>query len=277
MTKVAIVTGGSEGIGEAIAARFAKENYHVVIAARDAAKLTKVASQLKSQFATPVVPMPTDVREPKQVQDLVAQTIADFGQLDVLVNNAGLYSTGPTEEFTLEEWHRVIDTNLWGYIHTTHAVLPYLVSQQAGSILNICSIAGKVPMPYSTLYTTSKFAIAGMSQALSAELSNKGIQVCAIYPNIIQTDFPNKAVLQGKDLADKKSRYQQLEKTLSMPFIEKTEDVADAVWQALEHNEREHVLGSAKLINGMHGMLPRMTEKIMQTVFRNKDSAASKL
>ncbi len=270
--KVVVVTGGSEGIGRAIAARFARENYRVVIAARDAAKLTKTASELESEFATPVMAVPTDVREPEQVQDLIAKTISDLGQLDVLVNNAGLFSTGPTEEFTLEDWHRVIDTNLWGYIHTTHAVLPYFVSQQAGTILNICSVAGKVPMPYSTLYTTSKFAIAGMSQALSAELSSKGIQVCAIYPNIIQTDFPEKAVTKGKDPKDKKARYQQLEQTLSMPFIEKPEDVANAAWQAFEHNKSEHILGSAKLMSGLNSLFPSLTQQMIRVVFQNKDS-----
>ncbi|KPQ33701.1 MAG: Short-chain dehydrogenase [Phormidesmis priestleyi Ana] len=273
--KVALVTGGSEGIGRAIATRFAKENYHVVIAARDAAKLTEAASQIKTEWATPVVPMPTDVRDPKQVQDLVEQTIADFGQLDVLVNNAGLYSTGPTEEFTLEDWHQVIDTNLWGYIHTIQAALPHFIAQQKGAIVNLCSIAGKLPMPYLAPYTTSKFAISGLSQALSAELSPKGIQVCAVYPNIIKTAFPEKAVLQGKNPEDKKARYQQLKQTVSMPFIEKPEDVANGVWQALQNNESEPILGSAKLMGGLHALLPRLTQRMLRMVFQNKDSLTS--
>ena len=272
--KVALVTGGSEGIGKAIASRLAKENYHVVIAARDAAKLTETASELKARFATPVVPMPTDVRDPQQVQGLVKQIIADFGRLDVLVNNAGLYSTGPTEAFSLEEWHKVIDTNLWGYIHTIHAVLPYFVSQKAGAIVNICSVAGKLPMPYHALYTTSKFAISGLSQSLSAELSPKGIQVCAIYPNIIQTDFPEKAVLRGKNSEDEQARYRQLEQTLSVPFIEKPDDVASAVWHALENNESEHILGSAKLMSGLNAVLPQLTQRMVRLIFRNKDSTS---
>lgn len=269
--KVALVTGGSEGIGRAIAARLAQENYHVVIAARDAAKLTAAASDLKTQFATPVVPMPTDVRDPKQVQALIEQIMADFGQLDVLVNNAGLYSTGPTEEFTLEDWHRVIDTNLWGYIHTIHAALPHMLAKKSGAIVNLCSVAGKVPMPYHTLYTTSKFAISGLSQSLSAELSPKGVQVCAIYPNIIKTNFPEKAVMQGKDLEDQKARYQQLDQTLSVPFIEKPDDVAKAVWDAIENNESEHILGSAKLMSGMHAVLPSLTQRMVRMIFKHKD------
>ncbi|MEL6355056.1 MAG: SDR family oxidoreductase [Cyanobacteria bacterium J06627_28] len=269
--KVVIVTGGSKGIGKAIATRFAKENYHVVIAARSADKLTETATELKAQFPTPIVPIPTDVRDPKQVQDLVAKTIADFGQLDVLVNNAGLYSTGPTEAFTLEDWHQVLDTNLWGYIHSIHAVLPYFVAQQRGAILNICSVAGKVAMPYSSMYTTSKFAIAGLSQALSTELSTKGVQVCAIYPNIIQTDFPDKAVLQGNSADDQAARYQLLEKTLSMPFIEKPEDVANAAWKALTQNESEHLVGSAKLMTTLNALLPRVTRQMIRFAFQGKD------
>ncbi|MBE9060614.1 SDR family oxidoreductase [cf. Phormidesmis sp. LEGE 11477] len=272
--KVALVTGGSEGIGRAIAARFAQADYQVVIAARDAAKLTTAASELKTQFATPVVPIPTDVRDPEQVQDLIQQIMTDFGQLDVLVNNAGLYSSGPTEEFTLEDWHQVIDTNLWGYIHTIHAALPHMIAKKSGAIMNICSIAGKMPMPYLTLYTTSKFAISGLSQALSAELAPKGVQVCAIYPNIIQTNFPEKAVMQGKDLVDQKARYEQLEQTLSMPFIEQPEDVADAVWSALERNESEHIFGSAKLMGGLHALVPGLTQRMLRTIFKNKDEGS---
>lgn len=269
--KVALVTGGSDGIGRAIATRLAKENYQVAIAARGSEKLSATARALEAQFSTTVLPIPTDVRDSDQVQGLVKQVITEFGQLDVLVNNAGLYSSGPTEEFTLEDWHEVIDTNLWGYIHTIHAVLPYFVAQKAGAIVNICSIAGKLPMPYLTPYTTSKYAISGLTQAMSAELSPKGIQVCAIYPNIIQTDFPERAVMKGKNAADRQARYRQLEQTLSVPFIEKPEDVASAVWEALKHKESEHVVGTAKLMNGMHTVLPQFTQWMLRTVFKNKD------
>lgn len=271
--KVALITGGSEGIGYAIAQRLAKESYKIAITARTPEKLVEAASKIKMQFATPVMPIPTDVRNPDQVKQLVEQVIEEFGQLDLLVNNAGLYSSGPTEVFTLEDWHEVIDTNLWGYIHTIHAVLPYFTERQSGTIVNICSIAGKVPMPYQTIYTTSKHAIAGLSQSLSAELAPKGVQVCAIYPNIIRTEFPEKAVLEGASPEDKQARYQQLEQTLTMPFIETPEDVANAVWQSLSHNSRERVPGSAKLLNGMHSTLPQLTQWMLRSIFQNKDKA----
>jgi len=269
--KVVLVTGGSEGIGRAIAQKFAKADYRVAIAARTPEKLVEAASELKMQSANPVMPIPTDVRDPDQVKQLVEKVIAEFGQLDVLVNNAGLYSSGPTEAFSLEDWHEVIDTNLWGYIHTIHAVLPYFVAQRSGAIVNICSIAGKVPMPYQTIYTTSKHAISGLSQSLHAELAPKGIHVCAIYPNIIRTDFPEKAVLRGSTPEDKEARYKQLEQTLSVPFVEKPDDVANAVWQALNNQESDRVPGSAKLLNGMNSVMPQLTQWMLQTVFKNKD------
>ena len=269
--KVALITGGSEGIGRAIARKFAKADYRVAIAARTPEKLVETASELKTAFATPVLPIPTDVRDPEQVKQLVEQVIAEFGQLDVLVNNAGLYSSGPTELFSLEDWHEVIDTNLWGYIHTIHAALPYFVAQQSGAIANICSIAGKVPMPYQTIYTTSKHAISGLSQSLHAELAPKGIHVCAIYPNIIDTTFPKKAVIRGSTPEDKAARYQQLETTLSVPFVEKPEDVANAVWQALAERDSDHTPGSAKLLNGMNSVFPQLTQWMLQNIFKNKD------
>lgn len=271
--KVALVTGGSEGIGLAIATKFAKEGYRVAIAARTPEKLVEAANEIKTHSPTPILPVPTDVRDPAQVRQLVDKVIAEFDQLDVLVNNAGLYSSGPTEEFSLEDWHTVLDTNLWGYIHTIHAVLPYFVERRSGAIVNICSIAGKVPMPYQTIYTTSKHAIAGLIQSLSAELAPKGVQVSAIYPNIIQTDFPEKAVLKGANPDDKQARYQQLEKTLSMPFIETPEDVSNAVWQCLQSQRTEQVPGSAKLLNGMNSVLPGLTQWGLRAIFKNKDSA----
>ncbi len=271
--KVVLITGGSKGIGRAIAERFARADYRVAIAARTPEKLVETASALKTCCTTPVMPIPTDVRDPNQVKQMVDQVLAEFGQLDVLVNNAGLYSTGPTEEFSLEDWHEVIDTNLWGYIHTIHAVLPYFVARGSGAIVNICSIAGKVPMPYTAPYTTSKHAIAGLSQSLSAELSPKGIQVCAIYPNIIRTDFAEKAVMRGKTEEDRQARRQQIDQTLAVPFVEKPEDVAEAVWQALAQGE-DHVMGSAKLMNGMYAAFPKLTQWTIRTIFKNKDTAA---
>ncbi len=269
--KVALVTGGSKGIGRAIAQRFTQADYRVAIAARTPETLVEAASELKTKSATPVMPIPTDVRDPDQVKHLVEQVIAEFGQIDVLVNNAGLYSAGPTEEFSLQDWHEVIDTNLWGYIHMIHAVLPHFIAQKSGTIVNICSIAGKVPMPYQTVYTTSKHAIAGLSQSLSAELAPKGIHVCAIYPNIIRTEFPEKAVIKGSTPDDREARYQQLETTLSMPFIEKPEDVANAVWQSIVQQNDERVPGSAKLLNGMNSAMPQLTRWMLRTIFKNKD------
>ena len=275
--RVALITGGSEGIGRAIAQRFSKEdNYRIAIAARTPEKLVETASTIKTLSATPVMPIPTDVRDPQQVKQAVEKVIAEFGQIDILVNNAGLYCSGPTEEFSLEDWHQVLDTNLWGYIHTIHATLPHFVAQKSGAIVNICSIAGKVPMPYQTPYTVSKHAITGLSQSLSAELAPKGIHVCAIYPNIIRTDFPEKAVIKGASPDDQTARYQQLEQTLSMPFIEKPEDVANAVWQALSNHRQEQVPGSAKLLNGMNSMLPQLTQWMLRTIFKNKDESATK-
>lgn len=273
--KIALVTGGSEGIGKAIAERLIKEEYDgIAIAARTPEKLVATASELKTRLATPVMPIPTDVRDPQQVQQAVEQVLAEFGQIDLLVNNAGIYSSGPAEEFSLEDWHQVIDTNLWGYIHMIHAVLPHMVAQQSGAIVNICSIAGKVPMPYLVPYTTSKHAIAGLSQSLSAELAPKGIHVCAIYPNIIRTGFPEKAVMRGKTSEDKTARREQLNQTLAMPFIEKPEDVAEAVWQALTNQESERLPGSAKLMGGMNAVFPKATQWMLRTIFQNKDKSA---
>lgn len=168
--KVVLITGGSEGIGRAIAERFAKEDYQVAIAARTPEKLVETVSDLKTRFVTPVMPIPTDVRDPDQVKQMVDQVLAEFGQLDVLVNNAGLYSSGPAEEFSLEDWHEVIDTNLWGYIHTIHAVLPYFVAQGSGAIVNICSGQGRYrcPTPRPTPRVNMRSRVSASHSALNS-------------------------------------------------------------------------------------------------------------
>jgi NAD(P)-dependent dehydrogenase (short-subunit alcohol dehydrogenase family) len=273
--KIALITGGSAGIGRVIAERLAQEKYDgIAIAARHLQNLEDTAREITATFAVPVLPVPTDVRDPEQVRQLVARVIEEFGQIDTLVNNAGLYSSGPVEKFSLEDWHQVLDTNLWGYIHTIESVLPHLIAQRAGAIVNICSIAGKVPMPYLVPYTTSKHAIAGLSQSLSAELAPKGIHVCAIYPNIIRTGFVDRAVIRGQDSADKAARRQQLEQTLAAPFVEKPEDVANAVWQALSERRSDRTPGSAKLLVGMNATFPKATRWLLRTLFQNQDRAA---
>lgn len=241
------------------------------MAARQPERLNQAAAEVQSHnSAISVLAVPTDVTDPNQVNVLVEKALAQYGAIDVLVNNAGIYISGAVEQFSLEDWHRAIDTNLWGYIHTIHALLPQFAQRKSGTIVNVGSIGGKVPLAYLAPYTTSKFAVTGLTEALQTELEHKGIHVCGIYPNLIKTDFLERAVFRGNDAADTAARRRQVEQTLQVPLVEKPEDVAKAVWDAVKHH-RSEVVGSAKLSTLLYRLFPQLLQWTVKKTFQNKD------
>jgi short-subunit dehydrogenase len=213
----------------------------------------------------------TDVKDPERVSLLIEKAIDYFGYIDVLVNNAGIYISGPAEEFSLDDWHQAIDTNLWGYIHTIHAVLPHFLGQGSGAIVNVSSIGGKVPLPYLVPYTTSKFAITGLTEALHTELAPKGIHVGGVYPNLISSDFLERAIFRGKDPEDAAARRKQVEQILKVPLVEKPEQVAQAIWEVVQYKHKEVIVGSANLSIASNNLLPSPTQWLLRTTFKNQD------
>lgn len=277
MASTVLITGSSQGIGKATALQFARNGYNVILSARNVDRLNAAAEEVKalsthaSASAQLVSAIPADVRDSEQVRKLIDQSIAQYSSIDVLVNNAGIYISGPADSFSLEDWHTVIDTNLWGYIHTIHALLPHMIAQGKGTIVNVASSGGKVPIPYLVPYTTSKFAIAGLTQSLQSELSPKGITVCGIYPNLIKSDFMERAIFRGKDKEDEIARRKQLEQVLSVPGVEKPEDVAKAIWSAVKHNKTEVIVGSAGASVISSRLFPDALQWIMRRAFKNND------
>jgi len=272
MAETVVITGASQGIGRAIAHQFAKHGYNLVLAAREAERLLAVAEELRSRYSVAVLPVPTDVRDAAAVATLIQAAITRFNAVDVLVNNAGIYISGPVEAFTLDDWHQAVDTNLWGYIHTIHSLLPHLLERGKGTIVNLCSIGGSVPAAYLTPYTTTKFAVDGMTQSMHTELSPKGIHVCGIYPNLIKSNFLERAIFRGVDAADQQERRQQVEKLMDNPLVEKPEDVAAAVWDAVQSRKEKVYVGSAQASAALHAALPQLTRWMTRKVFQHKDT-----
>lgn len=270
MASTVLITGASQGIGRETASLFARNGYNVVLAARQPDRLEAFAQELRT-FGHSALAVPTDVRDPEQVKNLVEQALNQYGSVDVLVNNAGIYSSGPVDSYSLEEWHSILDTNLWGYIHTIHALLPHFIAKKSGMIVNLASVGGKVPIPYLVPYTTSKFAIAGLTKSLESELSPKGITVCGIYPNLIKSNFMERAVFVGKDAEDTAARRQQLEQVLAAPVIEKPEDVAKAIWDAVQHKRTDVNVGSANFSLLSSKVVPDFLQWIMRRTFKNQD------
>lgn len=271
MTKVALITGASQGIGKATALELARHDCHVVLAAREPDRLEAAAAEVR-QMGQQALAIPTDVRDYEQVNNLMQKTIAHFGQIDILVNDAGVYYMGPVEEASLDDWHQIIQTNLWGYIHTIHALLPHFLERGSGTIVNISSIGGLDPIPYQVPYTTSKYAVTGLTKSLRAELAPKGIHVCGIYPSFIRTQLYERALFRGQD-ADK--RYDLVYRSFHSPFLEKPEDVARTVWQAIEHRRKDVLVGTANFWTTAFHVAPAVMKPAVRRLFGMRDRLKS--
>ena len=196
--KVAVVTGGSRGIGLAIARALLERGASVAIMATSDATLHTAASDLqKTANGAAVFPIRADVRRYDEVEQAITATVGRFGGLDVLVNNAGVGLFRPVTDMSAEEWHQVIDTNLTGVFHCCRAVLPRLRSRGGGWIINVSSLASTNPFPEAAAYCASKAGLNAFSDALMQEVRHDGIRVANVLPGSVRTEFSGRS--QGHD------------------------------------------------------------------------------
>ena len=188
--KVAVVTGGSRGIGLAIARALVERGAQVAITATsDATLRTGTAELEKVSGSAAVLPIRADVRRYEQVEQAIDTTARQFGGLDVLVNNAGVGVFRPVADMAVEEWHRIIDTNVSGVFYCCHAALPHLRQRGGGWIINISSLSGINPFPEAAAYCASKAALNAFSEALMQEVRHDGIRVAYVMPGSVHTEF----------------------------------------------------------------------------------------
>ncbi len=185
---VALVTGGSRGIGRAIALRLAALGSSVAICARDATALKEVSSELESQ-APRVFAHPADVTRSSDVASLVEKTEATLGPISILVNNAGIGVFGPAHEKSEEDWDRVLNTNLKSVFLVSRAVAASMILQKRGDIINISSLAGRNAFAGGGLYCASKWGVQGLSACMAEDLREHGIRVSVICPGSVATEF----------------------------------------------------------------------------------------
>lgn len=188
--KVAIVTGGSRGIGEAIAFGFAREGASLVVCGRTFSDLEKVCQQIQT-LGTSAIPIKADVSEESQVEDMVEEVLEEYGKIDILVNNAGISPPRTLiTETTKELWDQVIDINLTGLFLCSRAVVKHMLERKSGNIINISSGAGRRGGKASSLlYSSSKFGVEGFTYSLSKQLKPYGICVNALRPGPTDTDM----------------------------------------------------------------------------------------
>ena len=198
--RVALVTGGSRGIGRAIALRLRELGAAVAICGRDAEKLRKTEAELRRKTEGLLARI-ADVTRAEEVASLVSETEAKLGAISILVNNAGIGLFGAAHERSEEEWDRVISTNLKSVFLVSRAVAPSMIRQGRGDIINISSLAGRNTFAGGGIYCASKWGVLGLSGCMAEDLRDKGIRVTVICPGSVATEFSGRGPKQeGKAL-----------------------------------------------------------------------------
>jgi len=187
--QVAIVTGGTKGIGKAIASSLLEQRVKVVICARNQADVDRCVGELGAKAEGRIAGTVCDVANLEQVRNLVAFAAERFGGIDILVNNAAVGLFASVSDITPEQWREVIDTNLTGVFYCCHAAVPHLKKRGGGYIINISSLAGKNPFKGGSAYNASKFGLNGFSEAIMQDLRYDNIRVSYVMPGSVNTRF----------------------------------------------------------------------------------------
>ncbi|CAM3384726.1 SDR family NAD(P)-dependent oxidoreductase [Marinicrinis lubricantis] len=196
--QVALITGSGRGIGAAIARRFAAEGASIVVSSRTAEQIEEQAAHIRQAYSVPVLAVPCDVSDPAQVQAMVEQVIQHFGKIDILVNCAGITMVSPSEELSLENWHRCLSINLDGTFLCCQMVGKQWISQgTGGKIINITSIVAHAAIPQRAAYAASKGGVMQLTQNLAVEWAPHGIRVNAISPGFIRTEIVQELIDKG--------------------------------------------------------------------------------
>jgi NAD(P)-dependent dehydrogenase (short-subunit alcohol dehydrogenase family) len=258
--KVVLITGGSRGLGFAIAQEFAALGCRIVICARDNAELERAAAELRRN-AIEVLGIECDVADQEQVNSMVSRATERFGRIDVLVNNAGIISVGPLESQTVEDFREAMDVMFWGQVYTTLAVLPQMRQRRSGWIANVSSIGGKISVPHLVPYSCAKFASVGLSEGLCAEVAKDGISVTTVVPGLMRTGSHINAYFKG----DHRAEYSWFSLAATNPLSSiSARRAARSIVRAIRRGQAELILSvPAKLAVAVHGLLPGTTSRIM--------------
>ncbi len=222
---VALVTGASSGIGAATAQALAAEGAAVVLVARRADRLDELTEKIRA-FGGSALPIEADVTDRQNAESVVARTVAEFGSLDILINNAGVMLLGPIVDAPLEEWERMVNVNLLGLLYCAKAAVPHLLeaaekgSRGAADLVNISSVAGRVARQGAGVYNATKFAVGAFSESLRQEVTKRHVRVSLVEPGAVATELAGHN--RPEVLETIKERFADIERL-------EADDIADAI------------------------------------------------
>ena len=265
--RVVLITGGSRGLGLALAERFGRAGNRLVLAARNFEELVEARNTLVKRRAVPspedVLLIPADLTDAKQAASLVEHAVAHFGRLDVLINNAGIMEVGPFEDQPLDAYYRAMTTNFFAALHMVQATVPHMLyrdRRHPAAIVNICSIGGKIPVPHMLPYVASKFALVGFSEGLHAELRHKGVRVTTVCPGLMRTGGHVHASFVGDQ--KKEARWFNLGATTPL-IAASVKRAANHIYNAVAQGRAEIILTpQAWLAARMAAFAPETTQRL---------------
>ncbi len=261
--KVVLITGGGRGLGLVMARRFAKEGAKIAICAREKIELDDAKKELEAKGAE-VFSAVCDVTVETDAVKMVAEVLNHFGRIDVLVNNAGVIQVMPLENSAKEDFEEAMNTHFWGVYYVTNAVLRQMKKRGEGRIVNISSVGGKVAIPHLLPYSTSKFALAGYSEGLRAELLKDGIYVTTVCPGLMRTGSPRQVVVKGNHELE----YAWFKIGDSLPLISvSAEYAANEIVNAAKRGDAEIIISlPAQILAAFKGLFPGTTADIMSLI-----------
>jgi NAD(P)-dependent dehydrogenase (short-subunit alcohol dehydrogenase family) len=255
-----VIIGGSRGLGLVIARQLVAERARLVLIARDPDELDRARLDLEEQ-GSPVMVIPCDIRERREVDRAVEAAAAEHGGIDVLINDAGVIQVGPVEHMQLRDFEDAMASHFWGPLHAILAALPHLRRSDAPRIVNVSSIGGKVAVPHLLPYSASKFALAGLSDGLRAELARDGIRVTSVYPGLMRTGSTYNALFKGQH----RREFTWFHVADSLPGLSTSaERAARQIVDACRHGDAELVITlPARLAVLANALAPGMVARAM--------------
>lgn len=225
MNKTALVTGATSGIGRSIALRLGKEGYNIIITGRREERLLELQKEIETKYDSKVLPLAFDIRNYAEVEQAINSLSGNWKNIDILVNNAGLaVGLNPIHQGVVDDWERMIDTNLKGLLYITRQVSPIMVERHCGHIINIGSISSKEVYPSGNVYCATKHAVKALSQGMRIDLLPYNIRVTLVCPGAAETEFSIVRFKGDQNRADKVyDGFASLH----------AEDIAEAIWYAI--------------------------------------------